>query len=63
MPLCVLALGFGVGAGLLGGAALGLAVVARYPSAIFVLAALGWLAALALVCSFAADVLWLWRQA
>ena len=32
-------------AGLLGGAALGLAVVARYPSAIFVLAALGWLAA------------------
>ena len=25
--------------------------------------ALGWLTALALVCSFAADVLWLWRQA
>jgi phosphatidylinositol glycan class B len=32
-------------AGLLGGAALGLAVVARYPSAIFVLAALVWLVA------------------
>jgi 4-amino-4-deoxy-L-arabinose transferase-like glycosyltransferase len=33
------------GAGLLGGAALGLAVVARYPSAVLVLAALGYLAA------------------
>ncbi|MFB1483000.1 glycosyltransferase family 39 protein [Corallococcus sp. RDP092CA] len=32
-------------AGLLGGAALGLAVVARYPSALFVVAALGWLVA------------------